>query len=177
MSSSTPRRKILTVRELVIFAMLGTMMFLSDLIMEGLSNIHPLGMFIAVFTIVYRAKALFPIYVYVFLLGLSSGFNAWWVPYLYLWPILWGLVMLIPRRLPRPLYFVLVHAVTVLHGLAFGALYAPVQALMYGLSFANMLKWIAAGLSFDILHAVGNFTFGFFIYPLSKLLTRLNRGK
>lgn len=177
MSSSTLRRKILTVRELVIFAMLGTMMFLSDLIMEGLPNIHLLGMFIAVFTIVYRAKALFPIYVYVFLLGLSSGFNAWWVPYLYLWPILWGLVMLVPRRLPRPLYFVLVHAVTVLHGLAFGALYAPVQALMYGLSFASMLKWIAAGLSFDILHAVGNFTFGFFIYPLSKLLTRLNRRK
>lgn len=177
MSSSTRPRKLLSVRELVIFAMLGTMMFLSDLIMEGLPNIHLLGMFIAVFTIVYRAKALFPIYVYVFLLGLSSGFNAWWVPYLYLWPILWGLVMLIPRRLPRPLYFVLVHAVTVLHGLAFGALYAPAQALMYGLSFASMLKWIAAGLSFDILHAVGNFTFGFFIYPLSKLLTRLNDRK
>lgn len=177
MSSSTRRHKLLTVRELVIFAMLGTMMFLSDLIMEGLPNIHLLGMFIATFTIVFRAKALFPIYVYVFLLGLSAGFNAWWAPYLYLWPILWGLIMLIPRKLPRPVFFVLVHAVTVLHGLAFGALYAPAQALMYGLDFKNMLRWIAAGISFDILHAVGNFVFGFFIYPLTKLLTRLNYGK
>lgn len=177
MSLSTRPRKGLSVRELVLFALLGALMTLSDLLMEGLPNIHLIGLFIAAITCVYRAKALFPIYVYAFLIGAAGGFGLWWLSYLYAWPLLWAFIMLIPRRLPSPLYFVLVHAVTVLHGLAFGVITAPVLALMWGLSFKGTVSAVAAGLSFDILHAVGNFTFGFFIYPLSKLLTRLNRGK
>ena len=175
--STRSHRKRLSVRELVIFAMLGTLMFLSDLLMEALPNIHLLGLFIAAFTLTYGVKALVPIYVYVFLIGLSGGFNLWWLPYTYIWAVLWGLVMLIPRRLPRPLFFVLVHAVTVLHGLAFGTLYAPAQALMWGLDLRGMLAWIVAGLSFDLIHAIGNFVFGFFIYPLTVLLERLSYGK
>ena len=178
MNLSTPaRNKLLSVRELVIFAMLGTMMMLSDLLMEALPNIHMLGLFIAAFTLTYGIKALFPIYVYVFLLGLSGGFNLWWLPYLYIWTVLWGVVMLIPKRLPRPMLFVLIHAAVTLHGLAFGTLYAPVQALVFGLDLKGMLAWIAAGLTFDVIHAVGNFAFGFLIYPLTVLLEKLTYGK
>lgn len=180
MSSSTPRRKGELLRDLVIFAMLGAIMMISDVMMEALPNIHLLGLFIATFTVVYRVKALIPIYVYVALGGIYAilfGGILWWIPYLYLWAILWALVMLIPKRLPRTLYFILVHAVTTLHGLAFGALYAPAQALMYGLDVHGMLLWIAAGFTFDLLHAAGNFAFGFFIAPLSALLTKLSRRR
>ncbi len=164
-------------RELVIFAMLGTLMFCSDLLMEVLPNIHLLGTFIAAFTLTYGIKALFPIYTYVFLIGLSGGFSMWWIPYLYLWTLLWGLVMLIPKRLPRTVLFVSVHVLVTLHGLAFGTLYAPVQALFFGLDLKGMLAWIAAGFSFDLIHAIGNFAFGFFIYPLTVLLEKLTYGK
>ena len=164
-------------RELVIFSMLGTLMMLSDLLMEALPNIHMLGLFIAALTLTYGVKALFPIYVYVFLIGLSGGFNMWWLPYLYIWTGLWGVLMLIPKRLPRPLLFILIHVTVTLHGLAFGTLYAPVQAWMFGLGFKGMLAWIAAGFSFDVLHAVGNFAFGFLIYPLTVLLEKLTYGK
>jgi len=178
MNSSTPlHRKGLPARELVIFAMLGALMAISDVLMEALPNIHLLGMFIAAFTLTYGVKALFPIYVYVLLIGLWGGFSMWWIPYLYLWMLLWGLVMLVPKRLPRAPLFLLVHIAVTLHGLLFGALYAPVQALMLGLDWKGMLAWIAAGLTFDILHAAGNFAFGFFIYPLTVLLGKLTYGK
>ena len=59
----------LSIYELVLLPMLGGIMFVSKLLMEFLPNIHLLGMFIMVFTIVYRWKALVPIYIYVF----------WWV--------------------------------------------------------------------------------------------------
>ena len=52
------------IRYLIIFPMLGTIMFISKLIMEFLPNIHAVAMFIAVFTLVYRWKALIAIYVY-----------------------------------------------------------------------------------------------------------------
>ncbi|MBR2453730.1 MAG: hypothetical protein IKB35_01875, partial [Clostridia bacterium] len=71
------------IREIAVFAMLGSLMFCSKLIMEALPNIHLLGMLTMTYTLVFRKKALIPIYVYVMLNGLYSGFNMWWVPYLY----------------------------------------------------------------------------------------------
>ena len=67
---------------MVLFAMLAALMFCSKKVMEGLPNIHLLGMFIMTFTVVFRKKALIPIYVYVFLDGLFGGFSMWWLPYL-----------------------------------------------------------------------------------------------
>ena len=176
-SSTRPQRKGISVRELVIFSMLGTLLCLSDLLMEALPNIHILGLLIAAFTLTYGVKALFPIYVYAFLIGLTSGFGLWWLPYLYIWTVLWGVIMLIPKRLPRTILFTVIHALTVLHGLLFGTLYAPVQALIFGLDFDGMLAWIAAGLTFDLIHAAGNLVFGFFIYPLTVLLEKLTYKK
>ena len=64
--------------------------------------------------------------------------------------------------------------VCALHGLAFGTLYAPAQALIYGLSLEGMLAWIVAGLPWDVVHALGNLAAGVLILPLSELLRRLN---
>ena len=85
---------------MAVFAMLGTIMFCSKIIMEVLPNIHLLGMFTMTYTVVFRKKALLPIYVYVFLNGLYAGFDVWWLPYLYIWTILWGITMLLPKRMP-----------------------------------------------------------------------------
>ena len=76
-------------------------MFIGKLVMEGLPNIHPVAMFIMVFTIVYRAKALIPIGIFVVLTGVYGGFNLWWIPYLYIWAVLWGMTMLIPKGIPK----------------------------------------------------------------------------
>ena len=168
-------RKGLSIYELVLFPILGVMMFISKLFMEFLPNIHLLGMFIMVFTLVFRHKALVPIYIYVFLVGIYGGFLPWWVPNLYIWTILWAVVMLLPRNMPLWLCWVVYPAVCALHGFAYGMLYAPAQALMYGLNFEGMITWIIAGLPFDFLHGVGNLLTGLLIIPLVALLTRLNK--
>ena len=92
--------KKLTVQEMAVFAMLGALMFASKKVMEFLPNIHLVGVMLTAITVVYRARALFPLYVYVLLDGLLTGFATWWLPYLYIWTVLWGGVMLLPRRLP-----------------------------------------------------------------------------
>ena len=76
-----PNRLGLTVREIAVFAMLGALMMVSDLLMNILPNVHLVGVMIVTFTAVYRWKALYPIYVYVFLIGLFEGFGTWWLPY------------------------------------------------------------------------------------------------
>ncbi len=163
----------ITVREMAIFSMLAALMFCSKVIMDALPNIHLLGMFIMVYTLVYRAKALIPIYLFIFMTGLYGGFGLWWLPYLYIWAILWGVTMLLPRRMPRALAAAVYPIVCCLHGLLYGVLYAPAQALIFGLNFKATLAWIAAGLPFDLLHGLGNLVAGLLILPLSELLRKL----
>lgn len=176
MSWSTPNKKksILTVREMAVFAMLGAVMYCSKLLMEFLPNIHLLGMFIMTFTVVFRKKALFPIYVYVLLDGLLSGFSVWWLPYLYIWTVLWGATVLLPRDMKSRTAMVVYPVVCCLHGLMFGVLYAPAQALLFGLNFKQTVAWVAAGLPFDAIHGVSNLVTGCAVLPLSKLLKKLH---
>lgn len=177
MLSSTQSAKI-PVRDIATFAVLGTIMFISRVIMQGIPNIHVLGLFIAAITLTYRVRALIPLYVYVMMEGLFAGFSFWWIPYLYIWLPLWGMFMLVgkinlPRKVQVPLYMVL----SALHGLSFGTMYAPAQAIMFGLNFEAMVAWIIAGLWFDTLHAIGNFAAGALIIPLSELLKRLSKNQ
>lgn len=165
----------LTTREMAIFAMLGAVMYASKLLMELAPNIHLLGTFTIAFTVVYRKKALYPIYVYVLLNGIFSGFASWWVPYLYVWTVLWGVTMLLPKKLPQKIRPVVYMVVCALHGFAFGVLYAPVQALMFGLSLKGTIAWIAAGLPFDFIHGVSNFFCGILIVPMISVLRLAER--
>ncbi len=153
--------------------MLGTIMFCSKILMEALPNIHLLGMLTMVYTIVLRKKALVPIYVYVLINGLYGGFSLWWVPYLYIWTILWGITMILPQNMPKKFSCVVYPVVCTLHGLSYGILYAPAQALMFNLDFDQMIAWIAAGAPFDVMHAVGNFCAGLLILPVSEFLKKL----
>lgn len=160
----------LSTREITIFAMLGALMYASKVILEFAPNIHLLGVFTISFTIVYRKKALYPIYIYVLLNGLLSGFSAWWIPYLYIWTVLWGVVMLLPKKMPKVIQPLVYMTVCAVHGFLFGTLYAPVHAILYGLGFDGMLAWIAAGLPWDFLHGVSNFFCGLLILPVVSVL-------
>lgn len=161
---------------MAVFAMLGALMYASKMIMEVAPNVHLLGVFTIAFTVVYRKKALYPIYTYVLLNGIFCGFATWWIPYLYLWAVLWGATMLLPKRIPeklRPLVYMLLCAA---HGFLFGTLYAPAQALLYGLSFQKMVAWIISGLPWDFVHGVSNFFCGILIIPIIKILTFLEKN-
>lgn len=166
----------LNIKEISIFSMLGAMMYASKILMDALPNIHLIGTFIVAITVVYRQKALYPLYIFIFITGLLAGFATWWIPYLYIWAVLWGAVMLLPKNMPqkvRPIVYALVCAA---HGLLYGILYAPAQALLFGLNFDGMIAWIIAGLPFDITHAVSNLCCGLLICPLVTVLKRANKG-
>ena len=174
MNTNTP--KLSRTVELVLFAMLGALVFVLKVVMAPLPNIHPVGVLLMVYTLVFREKALVPLYVYVFLELFDYGFSPWWVPNLYVWAVLWGVTMLLPKKMPpavaAPVYMV----VCGLFGLAFGTLWAPAQALLFHLDFSATLAWIAAGFPFDITHGISNFLLGALILPLAAVLKKAIRG-
>ena len=160
---------------MTLFSLLGSLMYSSKMIMEAFPNIHLLGVFTIAFTIVYRKKALYPIYIFVLLTGLFNGFSTWWIPYLYLWTILWGVTMLLPTKIPAKIQPLVYMVICALHGLFYGTLYAPVHALLYGLSFKATIAWIAAGFPWDCIHGASNFFCGILIVPIIKVLQYLEK--
>ena len=160
----------LTIRECIVFAMLGALMFASKLLLEFLPNVHLIGVFIVALTVVYRSKALYPLYVFILLTGIYAGFQLWWLPYLYIWLPLWGAAMLLPQKLSdsgKPFAYM---GICAAHGFLYGTLYAPAQAVMYGLNWNGMLAWIVAGLPYDAIHGFSNLVCGLLLLPLIRIL-------
>lgn len=159
--------------KICLYALLGTLMFTSKVIMDFLPNVHLLSMLIIVFTIVFRWKAIFPIYTFVFLTGIYAGFSLWWIPYLYIWLFPYLLTLALPKNMCKKTVFIAYIIICGLHGFLYGALYAPAQALMFGLDFKGMCAWIISGLPFDTIHGISNCIIATLILPLSTPLKKV----
>jgi energy-coupling factor transport system substrate-specific component len=160
----------LNIREIAIFGMLGAVMYILKMLMEFLPNVHLLGAFVIALTVVYRAKALYPIYTYIFINGFFAGFAVWWIPYLYIWTVLWGATMLIPQDLNPKVKMVIYVFLCASHGFLFGTLYSVGQAILFGMDFKATVAWIIAGLPWDVVHGVGNLFAGLLINKLVKVI-------
>lgn len=153
---------------MVLFACLGAMTFALKMCMAGLPNIEPVSLCVLVYGAVFGLKALYPVYVYVTMEILYWGLGTWNINYLYIWAILAVAAWLL-RKQRQPLLWALVSGV---YGLAFGALCAPVDAVIGGVAYA-VTKW-ASGIPFDIAHCVGNFLIALILFkPLHDLLEKL----
>ena len=159
---------------MVLGALFGALLFVSQIIAASLPNIELVSLFIIVWTRVYRYGALPGIGVFILLEGLYYGFGIWWISYLYIWFILWGAVMLIPpMKKTHPLAAALGWALlSGVYGFAFGSLTA-IPWLFRGGS-AAAIAYIVKGIPFDIPHGVGNFVLAFLLaVPLIRLLSKL----
>ena len=167
----------LKLKDIAVLSLMGALMFAGDVLLEMLPNIHLVGVLIVVTTVVYSKWAILAIYVYVLMQGLLSGFNLWWVGYIYVWDFLWLFVMLIPQRLPQKAKNVLYIAVCALHGYMFGLLYAPSQVLLFfDGDFSRMIPWIIKGIPADITHGTSNLILGtLIILPAVKILKLTNK--
>jgi len=165
----------LNIKEIALFGMLGALMYASKIALEILPNVHLLAVFIMAETVVYRQKALYPIYTFVFITGLLNGFSIWWWPYLYIWTVLWGAGMLLPKEMPKKAAPVVYMAVCALHGFLYGTLYSPYQALMFHLDFKGMVSWIIAGLPYDAIHGVSNFFCALLVVPLITVMKQAQK--
>jgi energy-coupling factor transport system substrate-specific component len=159
----------LTIREVVLFGVLGALMFALQVVMSPLPNIEPVSLLVMLFAVVFGWKSLYAVYVFVAMEILFYGFNLWNVYYLYIWTIL-AVAAILMRKMEHLLNWALLSAV---FGLLFGALCGIVDVFIGGFAYA-IAKW-TSGIVFDITHCVGNFVMAMLLFaPLRRLLTRLN---
>ena len=163
----------LTLREVVLFGVLGALTFALQVVMGPLPNIEPVSLLVLLFAAVFGWKCLYPVYVFVVMEILFYGLGLWNVNYLYIWavPALAGVAL---RKMESPLGWAMVSGV---YGLAFGALCGIVDLFIGGWAYA-LTKW-ASGIPFDVLHCAGNFGIALILFkPLRGVLEKLhNRMK
>ena len=161
--------KTLSVRELVLFALLGTVMFAGKMAMAGLPNIEPVSLLVILYTLAFGRKALWSIYLYVALECVVWGLNTWSISYLYVWFLLY-LASRLLRKMDSPLGWAVVSGS---FGLFFGLLCAPVQLCIGGWAYA--VSWWISGIPFDLAHCGGNFAMALLLYrPCRRVLAELD---
>ncbi len=159
----------LTARKVIAFAFLGAILIAAQVALSFIPNIELVSMLIIVYTRVFGKQAFYPVAVFIIVQGLIYGFGLWWLNYLYVWPILIGIALLL-RRSQSVLLWALISAA---YGLSFGALCAIPYFFIGGPS-AALAYWIS-GIPFDLAHCAGNFIAGLLLMPPShKLLERLS---
>lgn len=165
-----PSELKLTVREMVLFSILGAMTFAAKYVMSFLPNIEPASLMVMLFAVVFRKKWVYPTYLYVAMEILFYGINLWSINYLYIWAVL-AVVALLLKDMQSAFGWAIVSGV---FGLLFGVLCGIVDVFIGGVSYA-VTKWVS-GIPFDIAHCFGNFFIALVMFnPLRKLLEQQYR--
>lgn len=150
---------------------MGALMIGSKLALSSLPNIHLNAVFIIIASVFFGWKAMYSVAVYVMLEGLIFGFGLWWISYLYAWPLLCAICVLMRQNDDALIWAVAAG----IHGLIFGALCAVPYFFIGGWSMA-FSYWVS-GISFDLLHCAGNFVLTLVLYrPLKKAAAAVLKG-
>ena len=141
----------LTVKELVLIALLSASLLVAQVGLSFLPNIEVVSLLVILYTLFFKKKTLYIIYIFALLEGLIYGFGTWWFMYLYVWTILWGIATLFKEE-KNPVIWAFISG---FYGLFFGTLCSVPYFIIGGVQMG--LSWIAAGLMADLIHGVGNF--------------------
>ncbi|MBP3610871.1 MAG: hypothetical protein J6J42_11120 [Lachnospiraceae bacterium] len=141
----------MTVKELVLTALLSALLLTSQVALAVLPNIEVVSLLVILYTLFFKKKTLYIIYIFAILEGLVYGFGTWWFMYLYVWTILWGITTLFKEE-KNPVIWAFISG---FFGLLFGTLCSVPYFIIGGVNMG--LSWIAAGLMADVIHGVGNF--------------------
>lgn len=148
--------------------MMGALIFAAKLTLASLPNINLNSLLIILTTVFFGWRALYSVGVYVMLEGLVFGFGIWWFSYLYAWPVLVVIVMLL-RKNDSVLVWAVVAGV---YGLIFGPLMYILYFMVNGWHMV-LAMWVS-GIPYDLAHCAGNFVFTLVLYkPLYTVMAKL----
>ena len=157
------------VRKITRIALVSAILYVSKVALEFLPNVELVSLLTVLYTLVFGKEAFLIVTVFNLFELIQWGFGTWWVSYLYVWPLLVLITLLLKKIIKEE--FLIWSVVSGLFGLIFGSLFAivylpvdPAYALAY---------WIS-GLPWDVWHGVCNFVLMLVIgKPLYLLLKKV----
>ncbi len=167
-TTKQPTPSGINLRELTALAVFAALMIALQVALSGLPNIELVTLFIILATVHLGKNALLSVGVFVLVEGLIYGFGIWWFNYLYIWPFL-VLVVLLLRRWSHPILWVVVAGI---YGLLFGTLCSLPYFITGG--WGAGVGYIIGGIPYDLSHCMGNIlSVALLYYPLDLVLRKV----
>lgn len=156
------------IRDITLPAIAAALLVGVQVAMMSLPNIELVTLLIILYTLHFKVKTVYIIYVFVVIEGVIYGFHIWWIVYLYIWTLLFIIALLL-NRMRSPLLWAIVGGT---YGLLFGSLSSIPYFITAGLG--GGIAYIVAGIRFDLLHCIGNFALILALFkPLDLALSRI----
>ena len=132
-------------------------------------NVELTSFWIIMFTLYFGKRIFYVIPVFILIEGAIWGINLWWIMYLYAWPIL-AIVVLLLKRMKTAFDWAMVSGV---FGLLFGLLCAIPYIFISGIQGA--FAWWIAGIPWDLVHGIANFVIMLVLFePIRRVMRKLN---
>lgn len=146
------------IQKMTRIALLSAILYVAKVALEFLPNVELISFLTILYTLVFGKEAFLIVTVFNMFEFIQWGFGSWWVSYLYVWPLLVGITLVLRKLLVKAGHsqeeFVLWATVSGGFGLIFGSLFAIVYIPV---SPAYALTYWISGLPWDVWHAVCNF--------------------
>ena len=171
MTSDLPKKPYrFTAKRACYIAAMSAIIVVAKEAVSSIPNVEPVTILVCLFSVHFGVDTLFAVYIFDIVEGLIYGFHPlWWLPYLYVWPLLWLLARMLKKEDP-PLVWALLMGI---YGLCFGTL-CTLPYFVVG-DWAGGLAYFLSGLSFDLIHCVSNFLIGLLLWnPLNRALSHIN---
>ena len=165
----------LTVKDICLIAMMSAVIQVCKSVLAFIPNVELVTFWIIIFTLYLGKRIFFAIPVFVLIEGMIYGFGLWWIMYLYTWPLL-AIVTLVLRKMDSALMWSMLAGV---YGLLFGFFCAIPYIFIgaAGTDLSNGLRtafaWWVAGIPWDLVHGVSNF---FIMLVLYHPITRVTKS-
>lgn len=159
----------MSVQKITRIALLSAILYVSKVALEFLPNIELVSLLVILYSLVFGWETILIVTVFNMFELIQWGFGTWWFSYLYVWPLLCVITMLLKKLIKEE--FVIWAVVSGGFGLIFGSLFA-VFYLFVDCGYA-LAYWIS-GLPWDVVHCIGNFVLMLLVgKPLYKLLKKV----
>ena len=158
----------ITTRDITIMALAVAIIEVSKVALAQIPNVELTSFWVIMFTLYFGPRIFYVIPVFILIEGVMYGFGLWWIMYLYAWPLL-AIVALLLRKMNSAWDWSFVSG---LFGLLFGLLCAIPYIFTSG--FAGAIAWWIGGIPWDLVHGIANFAIMLVLYkPMKYVMSKV----
>ncbi len=160
----------MSIKRIVRIALLSAILYVCKVALEWLPNVELVSFLIILFTLTVGIDTFYVTLIFNTLELIQWGFGTWWISYMYVWPLLVLITLLLKKVIKEE--FLIWAVVSGGFGLIFGALFS---ALYLFIDVKLAWSYFIAGLPWDAWHAVSNFVIMLVAgKPIYKMLLKVN---
>ena len=161
-----------TIKDITIMALMVAIIEVCKFALAHIPNVELTSFWIIMFTLYFGARIFYIIPVFILIEGAVYGIHLWWIMYLYAWPLL-AIVTLLLRKMKGAWEWAMISGI---FGLSFGALCAIPYIFTSGI-YGAFAYWVS-GIPFDLIHGIANFLIMLVLYtPLNTVMSKMSKDE